>query len=426
MVPKGWSESYLGEVVTYKKGYAFNSSLYAEEGIRIVRISDTTRDSIHSDNPVFIAGGNVEGLEQYSLFENDIILSTVGSRPHLLDSMVGKAVKIPRSAHNSLLNQNLVKLIPKKTKITNEYLFSMLKTKEFIQFISNLVRGNANQVSITLADLFKYKFILPSLPEQKKIAQILSTWDKAISVTEKLLTNSQQQKKALMQQLLTGKKRLGLPAGSYEFKITRYGSIPKDWDYPAIKEICTQVSEKNSAAVDHPVLSCSKHDGFVDSLKYFNKKVYSDDLSGYRLIHRGCFGFPSNHIEEGSIGLQNLYDTGIVSPIYVVFRASPTKVDNSYLYAVLKTDHYKQIFGAATNASVDRRGSLRWKEFNQIHVPLPPLKEQQKISAVLSAADAEITTLEKKLACLKDEKKALMQQLLTGKRRVKVDEAVAE
>ncbi|HDV2332407.1 TPA: restriction endonuclease subunit S, partial [Escherichia coli] len=208
MVPKGWSESYLGEVVTYKKGYAFNSSLYAEEGIRIVRISDTTRDSIHSDNPVFIAGGNVEGLEQYSLFENDIILSTVGSRPHLLDSMVGKAVKVPRSAHNSLLNQNLVKLIPKKTKITNEYLFSMLKTKEFIQFISNLVRGNANQVSITLADLFKYKFILPSLPEQKKIAQILSTWDKAISVTEKLLTNSQQQKKALMQQLLTGKKRL--------------------------------------------------------------------------------------------------------------------------------------------------------------------------------------------------------------------------
>lgn len=260
-----------------------------------------------------------------------------------------------------------------------------------------------------------------SKQEEDRIAKILSTWDKAIAVTETLLTNSQLQKKALMQQLLTGKKRLGLPAGSYEFKITRYGSIPKDWDYPAIKEICTQVNEKNSAAVDHPVLSCSKYDGFVDSLKYFNKKVYSDDLSGYRLIHRGCFGFPSNHIEEGSIGLQNLYDTGIVSPIYVVFRASPTRVDKSYLYAVLKTDHYKQIFGAATNASVDRRGSLRWKEFNQIHVPLPPLKEQQKIAAVLSAADTEISILEKKLTCLKDEKKALMQQLLTGKRRVKVE-----
>ena len=305
------------------------------------------------------------------------------------------------------------------------YMAIVARSSQFQMQISK-ASGGTNISNLSQQILNDINLLLPPLIEQKKIAEILSTWDKAISVTEKLLTNSQQQKKALMQQLLTGKKRLGLPAGSYEFKITRYGSIPKDWDYPAIKEICTQVSEKNSAAVDHPVLSCSKYDGFVDSLKYFNKKVYSDDLSGYRLIHRGCFGFPSNHIEEGSIGLQNLYDTGIVSPIYVVFRASPTKVDNSYLYAVLKTDHYKQIFGAATNASVDRRGSLRWKEFNQIHVPLPPLKEQQKISAVLSAADAEITTLEKKLACLKDEKKALMQQLLTGKRRVKVDEAVAE
>lgn len=261
---------------------------------------------------------------------------------------------------------------------------------------------------------------VPPFPEQKKIAQILSTWDKAITTTEQLLANSQQQKKALMQQLLTGKKRLGMPASDYEFKKTRYGAIPKDWEYPAIKDVCTQVSEKNTDSIDYPVLSCSKYDGFVDSLKYFKKKVYSDDTSGYRLIHRGCFGFPSNHVEEGSIGLQNLYDTGIVSPIYVVFRANPKKVDNTYLYAVLKTDHYRQIFSAATNASVDRRGSLRWKEFGLIHVPLPPLEEQQKIATVLSTADQEISALQQKLDALKLEKKALMQQLLTGKRRVKV------
>ena len=224
-----------------------------------------------------------------------------------------------------------------------------------------------------------------------------------------------------MQQLLTGKKRLGMPADSYEFQKTRYAIIPKDWEYPAIKEVCTQVTEKNTESTDYPVLSCSKYDGFVDSLKYFKKKVFSDDTSGYRLIHRGYFGFPSNHVEEGSIGLQNLYDTGIVSPIYVVFRAEPKKVDNAYLYAVLKTDHYRQIFGAATNASVDRRGSLRWKEFSLIHVPLPPLEEQQKIAAVLSTADKEIKALQQKLDALKQEKKALIQQLLTGKRRVKLN-----
>lgn len=420
MVPEGWVETYLGEVISHKKGFAFNSGSYRDKGIRIVRISDTTRNSVHSENPVYLAEEDAGGLESYKLNKDDIILSTVGSRPHLLDSMVGKAVRVPLEADGSLLNQNLVKVIPQASKIINEYLYEILKNKRFIFFISTLVRGNANQVSITLSDLFKYHFLLPPLPEQKKIAQILSTWDKAITTTEQLLVNSQQQKKALMQQLLTGKKRLGMPANSYDFKKTRYGIIPQDWEYPAIKDVCIQVAEKNTDATDYPVLSCSKYDGFVDSLKYFKKKVYSDDTSGYRLIHRGCFGFPSNHVEEGSIGLQNLYDTGIVSPIYVVFRAKHKMVDNDYLYAVLKTDHYRQIFGAATNASVDRRGSLRWKEFSLINVPLPPLEEQQKIAAVLSTADQETSALQQKLDALKQEKKALMQQLLTGKRRVNV------
>ncbi|HFP3635399.1 TPA: restriction endonuclease subunit S [Escherichia coli] len=402
MVPKGWSESYLGEVVTYKKGYAFNSSLYAEEGIRIVRISDTTRDSIHSDNPVFIAGGNVEGLEQYSLFENDIILSTVGSRPHLLDSMVGKAVKVPRSAHNSLLNQNLVKLIPKKTKITNEYLFSMLKTKEFIQFISNLVRGNANQVSITLADLFKYKFILPSLPEQKKIAQILSTWDKAISVTEKLLTNSQQQKKALMQQLLTGKKRL-LDENGVRFS----GEWKQDVNLGSIINISKGVQ--------------------------INKNTLSDD-GQFPVINGGIApsGFTSEfNTDENTITISE----GGNSCGYVAFQKKSfwcgghcyavrkTALDLSFTFHLLKYNELK-IMGLRVGSGLP---NIQKKAIEAFTVNFPVTSvEQQKIAAVLSAADDEIATLEKKLACLRDEKKALMQQLLTGKRRVKVDEAVAE
>ncbi|HDK9887162.1 MULTISPECIES: restriction endonuclease subunit S [Enterobacteriaceae] len=421
MVPKGWSESYLGEVVTYKKGYAFNSSLYAEEGIRIVRISDTTRDSIHSDNPVFIAGGNVEGLEQYSLFENDIILSTVGSRPHLLDSMVGKAVKVPRSAHNSLLNQNLVKLIPKKTKITNEYLFSMLKTKEFIQFISNLVRGNANQVSITLADLFKYKFILPSLPEQKKIAQILSTWDKAISVTEKLLTNSQQQKKALMQQLLTGKKRL-LDENGVRFSgewekgkfcdmaniDTGYAFKSKDFTQSDSGIPIIRMSDFKTGGLD--VLGAAKVDrDSVNGLDKFKLRV--GDF---------VFGMSGSLNNYGRVEKKDLpcYLNQRVGRILAKECANQAFITYLYLSDSIQQSILDKAAGAAQlNISIS--------DLRSMVVYYPCIEEQQKIAAVLSAADTEISTLEKKLACLKDEKKALMQQLLTGKRRVKVDEAVA-
>ncbi|EHB5915751.1 restriction endonuclease subunit S [Escherichia coli] len=415
MVPKGWEIKHLSELASKISDGIHKTPLYADTSeIYFINGNNLKSGSIVIQDSTKCVDENDAINHRKDLGVRTLLMSINGTIGNLAYYR-GENVVLGKSA--SYINI--------KDNVNLDFIYYVLSSSKTQAFYESELTGTTIR-NLSIKSIKSTEILTPPLPEQKKIAQILSTWDKAISVTEKLLTNSQQQKKALMQQLLTGKKRLGLPAGSYEFKITRYGSIPKDWDYPAIKEICTQVSEKNSAAVDHPVLSCSKYDGFVDSLKYFNKKVYSDDLSGYRLIHRGCFGFPSNHIEEGSIGLQNLYDTGIVSPIYVVFRASPTKVDNSYLYAVLKTDHYKQIFGAATNASVDRRGSLRWKEFNQIHVPLPPLKEQQKISAVLSAADAEITTLEKKLACLKDEKKALMQQLLTGKRRVKVDEAVAE
>ncbi|HEC5313472.1 restriction endonuclease subunit S [Citrobacter sp. Cf042] len=418
MVPKGWSSWILSDICRKQISYGIvQTGDNLPNGIPCLRVVDLTRDVMRLEDMIKTSEETNKAYRKTILEKDEIVMALRGE--------IGLARLIDDNLVGANITRGLARISPETKVVLPEFLLWELRSPQFRADLIRRVGGSALQ-EISLTELRKVRTLLPPLLEQKKIAQILLTWDKAISVTEKLLANSQRQKKALMQQLLTGKKRLGLPDGSYEFRITHYGLIPKDWGYPAIKEICTQVSEKNSAAVDHPVLSCSKYDGFVDSLKYFKKKVYSDDLSGYRVIHRGCFGFPSNHIEEGSIGLQNLYEIGIVSPIYVVFRASPTRVDNSYLYAVLKTDHYKQIFGAATNASVDRRGSLRWKEFNQIHVPLPPLKEQQKIAAVLSVADAEISTLEKKLACLRDEKKALMQQLLTGKRRVKVDEAVAE
>jgi type I restriction enzyme S subunit len=112
----------------------------------------------------------------------------------------------------------------------------------------------------------------------------------------------------------------------------------------------------------------------------------------------------------------------MVSPIYTVFKTNE-KIDDSFLYKILKTDHYRQIFAASTNASVDRRGSLRWKEFSTIRVPVPSLEEQKEIASIIDDADREVENYQRQLANLQIQKKALMQQLLTGKRRVKVDES---
>ncbi|EOE1185226.1 restriction endonuclease subunit S [Proteus mirabilis] len=405
MVPKGWLNRSIENNITFSGGSQPPREVFIDEPkenyIRLIQIRDYKTDKYATYIP--------KNLAKKFCSPSDVMIGRYG--PPIFQILRGI---------EGAYNVALIKASP-KNGVDNDYMYYFLSRESLLRVIESHSQRTSGQTGIEMDVLKSYPMPLPPLSEQKKIAKILSTWDKAITTTEQLLSNSQQQKKALEQQLLTGKKRLGMPANGYDFKKTRYGIIPKDWEYPAIKDVCTQVTEKNTESADYPVLSCSKYDGFVDSLKYFKKKVYSDDTSGYRLIHRGCFGFPSNHVEEGSIGLQNLYDTGIVSPIYVVFRAKPKKVDNTYLYAVLKTDHYRQIFGAATNASVDRRGSLRWKEFSLIHVPLPPLEEQQRISTVLATADQEISALQQKLDALKQEKNALMQQLLTGKRRVVIE-----
>ena len=225
-----------------------------------------------------------------------------------------------------------------------------------------------------------------------------------------------------MQQLLTGKKRLPGFGSPGKGGFSRKG-LPDEWDYERVGNVAGEVADRNKGQEEIPVLSCSKYDGFVDSLKYFKKKVYSDDTSNYKIIQFGEFGFPSNHVEEGSIGLQLTYDRGIVSPIYVVFRVDPSRIEPFFLYKVLKSDHYRQVFAASTSASVDRRGSLRWKQFSGIKVPLPSIEEQKAISRVIQLAEKEEELLEHSLDRLRSEKKALMQQLLTGKRRVTIDGA---
>ena len=152
-------------------------------------------------------------------------------------------------------------------------------------------------------------------------------------------------------------------------------------------------------------------------MEYFGRQIYSDDTSTYKIVKRGQFAYATNHIEEGSIGYQDLYNEALISPMYTVFETNK-QVDDAFLYRVLKTELYRHIFEVNTSASVNRRGSLRWSGFSKIHVPLPSLDEQQAIAAVLQTADEEIGLLERKLAALRQQKQGLMQRLLTGEVRV--------
>jgi type I restriction enzyme S subunit len=259
---------------------------------------------------------------------------------------------------------------------------------------------------------------IPPFGEQQRIGEIARQWDRAIELTGRLIAAKQKRKAALMQQLLTGKVRFRDFVKSDEVVPTRYGNIPKDWRYVHIGDVAREVSKRNTGGASHRVLSCTKYDGLVDSLTYFGKRVFSDDLSTYKVVRRHQFAYATNHIEEGSLGYQDLLDVALISPMYTVFKTNE-QVDDSFLYKLLKSNLYVHIYQVNTSASVDRRGSLRWSQFSHIRMPLPSLDEQRAIAQVIDSQQREIDVQRQKVDALRRQKKGLMQQLLTGKVRVK-------
>ena len=373
MVPEGWNDATLGDLVRLQRGHDLPAHSREEGEIEV------------------IGGGGPNG------FHNE----AKATAPGIVIGRSGSGIGNAWWTEKPFWPLNTGMYVTDYLGNDPRFCFLWL---DWIDFTSH--NSGGAQPSLNRNFIYPIPIPLPPLAEQRKIADILSTWDRAIETTEALLVTARTQKRALMQTLLTGKRRFP------EFE-------GQEWKEVRIGDIANEVSLRNKGDADHTVISCTKTIGFVNSLDYFKKQVFSDDLTGYKIIRRNQIGYPSNHIEEGSIGIQNLYDVALVSPIYTIFETG-SDVDPMYLFRVLKTDRYRQMFAAATSASVDRRGSLRWKAFSTLKVILPPLAEQKKINDVLSVADAEIADHEAQMQKLRTEKKALMQQLLTGKRRVVV------
>lgn len=364
--------------------------------------------------------GSLEDYEAYKLEVGDILLNRTNSV-----DLVGK-VGIVAQPTDAIFASYLVRLRVDKNTVDPFFLAQWLNSDIAQRALKRIATRAVSQANINPTEFKKQCPVpLPPLPEQRKIAEILRTWDEAIDACERLIEKLTARQAALVHQLVFGGRRLGNYARSSELQQARWLAVPVDWPVVAIGSIAEERSDVNRTGDAAEVLSCSKYDGFVRSLEYFNKQVFSSDLSGYKIIRRGDFGFPSNHLEEGSIGLQDLVDEGLVSPIYTVFCFDQQRVDNDYAHAVLKTELYRHIFQVSTSASVDRRGSLRWSDFSTLPFPLPTIDEQRAICAVLATGRSQIERQRAERDALTKQKRGLMQKLLTGEWRVKADTEAA-
>ena len=245
-----------------------------------------------------------------------------------------------------------------------------------------------------------FPICFPSQGEQQRIAAILITQDKVIELKEKRLAEKQRQKKYLMQQLLTGKKRL--PGFSGE------------WSFLKAKEIFQNVSDKDHNG-DLPVLSSTQDKGIVPRDEVdIDIKYDTCSLVNYKKVSKGNFVISLRSFQGG---IEYSTYTGLVSPAYTVL-SSRKEISDEYYKQFFKSTDYINRLNVAVYGIRDGK-QISYEDFGRLRIPYPPIKEQDAIAEVLSTADHEIDLLQQDIEQEKQKKKALMQLLLTGIVRVK-------
>ncbi|MGP5059008.1 restriction endonuclease subunit S [Psychrobacter celer] len=383
MVPNGWEEKRLGKVAEFQRGFDLPSAKRLDGNIPIISSSGVS--GFHNESKVK-APGIVTGR-----------YGTIGN-VFLIDEDFWP---LNTSLWVKDFHQNEIKFI-----------YYLLQSFDFKKFSDKTGVPGVNR-----NDLHAVKVKVPPLPEQRKIAKILTTWDKAIDTTERLIDNSKQQKKALMQQLLTGKKRL-LDENGERFE--------GEWKSGYLEELC---DFKGGSAFKEKYQG--KSEGDLPFIKVSDMNIKGNEKfiikSNNWIMHEDLAIMKVKSFPAGSVVFAKVGAALLLNRRRILVR--DTIIDNNMMAAMPKdiciTSYLYYLMLAIDFAKLVQEGavpSINQSDLGRFKIAYTPShKEQQKIAAVLTNADKEIELLEQQLADLQQEKKALMQVLLTGKKRVVVD-----
>lgn len=285
------------------------------------------------------------------------------------------------------------------------FLYYLINSDYFCAQVLEKCTGS-NYPAINSEDLASISITYPKKEaEQQKIAEILAGQDRVIALKEKLLAEKQKQKKYLMQQLLTGKKRL--PGFSGEWKKSLLGDLFRE----RVETNCTELR----------LLAITGGQGVIPRDELELKDNSSEDKSKYKKICVGDIGYNTMRMWQGVSAFSN-YE-GIVSPAYTILMPN-SEIDAKFFAYLFKLPSIIFLFYRYSQGLVDDTRNLKYENLKRIRVLFPQdKKEQSAIAEILSTADKEIELLKKDIEQEKLKKKSLMQLLLTG--IVRVDELVS-
>jgi type I restriction enzyme, S subunit len=307
-------QTTLGEISSLitsgSRGWA---DFYSETGALFLRMTNLPKDGIglllHDNKFVTLPSSSSEG-KRTNVQKNDILIS--------ITAELGKIGFVVDDLGEAYVNQHVALVRVSSPKASPRFLAYYLAAAPQRKLLQCLNDAGA-KAGLNLQTINKFPVALPPLHEQTAIASLLATWDLAIEKTERLLAAKEKRYLWLSRKCLFG----DATDTANTAKKTKWFSVPDHWKIVKIGKIAREVSNFNNSGENIPVLSCTKYDGLVDSLTYFDKQVFSQDTSTYKVVAKGQFAYATNHIEEGSIGYQDVYKKRAGQPNVHRFRNQP-------------------------------------------------------------------------------------------------------
>jgi len=304
-----------------------------------------------------------------------------------------------------VLNQHIFRIVP-KTGVEKYWLYLAL------QVATRRIEANAHGFKSSLVHVHKDDITnqivdLPPLPEQRKIAEILRTWDEALEMLTALRAAKEQRLVGLRAALLFGELRLN--------------GQRRNWVPTRLGAVTHELTKRNGAeglGRDF-VMGVTKAHGVVP----MREQTIAGDISRYKRLPPRAFAYNPMRINVGSIAMNEREDEVLVSPDYVVFACNADGLDPDYLDHLRKTSWWAHYINSGGSGSVRQR--TYYEDLAALKLPLPKLDEQKAIAAVLNTARDDLAATEREIEAVTLQKRGLMQKLLTGEWRVKLEAPVA-
>jgi type I restriction enzyme S subunit len=409
IIPKEWEVKKLGTILDSISTFSFSREQMTDQPqeLRYIHYGDIHRniekDSVNltEEKLPFIFDGLIpkEKFEMatFPFLKNGDIILTDASEDY---DGVGKSWELLNIDNKKVVaGLHTIALRDKKNSIAigyGRYIFRNPKTAKSLKKIAQ----GTKVFSINYNHISKLNILLPPFSEQQKISETLSLWDAAVEKQTQLINNLEVRKQALMRLLLKGEKRIK--------------GFNKNWIEYHLRDF---FNERNEAKFNNlPLLSVGQN-GIYPQATSDKKDISNEDKSKYKRICVGDIGYNTMRMWQGRSALSQL--EGIISPAYTV--VVPKKNANPLFFSYLfKLPKVINLFWRNSQGMVDDTLNCKFKDFSQVKISIPSIEEQIVIANILLQADNEIDLAKKKLEMLKAQKKGLMQQLLTWKKRVKI------